>query len=372
MFFVIFVIFRGQKNNPASPPLPPVLTPSNLAEVIEVVQSTERLLPVGGRTKPRLCETASGTTLVDLRALTGITEYQPSEYTITARAGTTLTEIADTLSTKDQYLPFDPPFATAGATLGGTLAANLSGPGRFRFGGVRDFILGLSFIDGRARHIHGGGKVVKNAAGFDTPKLMVGSLGRFGLITDLTFKVFPRPVSTLTLQQPFDSHQAALSRLAELARSRFELDALDYRPADHSLLIRLAGPAAANTALVAKIGGNIVSDSSIWPTLNHFDWGPPQHALVKIPTSPGRAATIITSIEALPESRLHLTAGANLLWVSLPETTQLSARCTKLGISGQVIRGPSPTIYLGVTPTSSITTALQRVFDPQQKFSPAH
>lgn len=349
-----------------------MLTPANIAETIEVVQSTDQLLPVGGCTKPRLSAPHSGTTLVDLRSLTGITEYQPSEYTITARAGTTLTEIAATLSTKGQYLPFDPPFATAGATLGGTLAANLSGPGRFRFGGVRDFILGLSFIDGRGRHIHGGGKVVKNAAGFDTPKLMVGSLGRFGLITDLTFKVFPRPVSTLTLQLPFDSHQAALARLAELARSRFELDALDYRPADRALLIRLAGPAEANSALAAKIGGTIIPDLSIWPALNNFDWAPTDHALIKIPTSPGSATHLITSLEQLPECRLHLTAGANTLWVSLPEPAPLSALCPSLGISGQVIRGPSPTITIGITPASSLATSLQRVFDPLQKFGPAH
>ena len=88
----------------------------------------------------------------------------------------------------------------AGATLGGTVAAGVSGPGRFRFGGVRDFILGVRFVDGQGRLLRMGGKVVKNCAGFDLPKFFVGSLGRFGVLAEVTFKVFPAPASRLTLK----------------------------------------------------------------------------------------------------------------------------------------------------------------------------
>ena len=90
-------------------------------------------------------------------------------------------------------MPCEALFAEAGATLGGTVAAATSGPGRLRFGGVRDFLLGVRFVTGDGRVVFGGGKVVKNAAGFDLPKLMVGGLGRFGVLTELTFKVFPKP-----------------------------------------------------------------------------------------------------------------------------------------------------------------------------------
>jgi FAD/FMN-containing dehydrogenase len=88
----------------------------------------------------------------------------------------------------------------SGATLGGTVAAGLSGAGRFRFGGLRDFILGVRFVDGTGRVLRMGGKVVKDAAGFDLPKFFVGSLGRFGVLAQITFKVFPRPASTMTLR----------------------------------------------------------------------------------------------------------------------------------------------------------------------------
>src|SRR5207253_6842143 len=142
--------------------------------------------------------------------LRGITEYDPSEFTFTAGAGTPVREIVAALAESGQYLPFDPMLVEAGATLGGTVAAGLSGPGRFRFGGVRDFILGVRFVDGAGRLLRMGGKVVKNAAGFDLPKFFCGSLGRFGLIVEATFKVFPRPASRLTLRLRAENAEVAL------------------------------------------------------------------------------------------------------------------------------------------------------------------
>ena len=97
----------------------------------------------------------------------------------------------------------------AGATLGGTVAAGVSGPGRFRFGGVRDFILGVAFSGWAGRLLRMGGKVVKNCAGFDLPKFFVGSLGRFGVLAEVTFKVFPTPASRLTLKLPTSGAEAA-------------------------------------------------------------------------------------------------------------------------------------------------------------------
>ena len=119
-------------------------------------------------------------------------------------AGTRVSEVVATLGEQGQYLPFDPLLADSGATIGGTVASNASGPGRFRFGGIRDFLLGVRFVDGRGNCIRGGGQVVKNAAGFDYPKLLVGSQGKLGLIYELTFKVFPRPESYATLISRFD------------------------------------------------------------------------------------------------------------------------------------------------------------------------
>ena len=137
------------------------MSPATLEELVAAVRAHPRVLPVGAGTKARLATAAPGFTPLSTRALRGIVEYEPDEFTFTARAGTPLTELAAVLGERGQYLPFDPPLAAAGATLGGTVAAGLSGPGRWRFGGVRDFILGARFVDGEGRLLRVGGKVVK-------------------------------------------------------------------------------------------------------------------------------------------------------------------------------------------------------------------
>src|SRR3954470_5132951 len=175
-----------------------VLAPESLSELAEAVRSPPHLLAIGAGTKPRLSQVDAAK--LSTARLRGISEYDPSEFTFTAAAGTPVREIAAALAERGQYLPFDPMLVDAGATLGGTVAAGLSGPGRFRFGGLRAFILGVRFVDGNGRLLRMGGKVVKNAAGFDLPKFFVGSVGRFGVLGEITFKVFPRPASSLTLR----------------------------------------------------------------------------------------------------------------------------------------------------------------------------
>ena len=240
-----------------------VFAPETFEELAEAVRSTPRLLAVGAGTKPRLSEVDA--VKLSTAALRGISEYDPSEFTFTAAAGTPVREIAAALAERGQYLPFDPTLVEAGATLGGTVAAGLSGPGRFRYGGLRDFILGVRFVDGSGRLLRMGGKVVKNAAGFDLPKFFVGSLGRFGVLAEITFKVFPRPPASLTLRLAAETLDAAAKILTEAASSRFEFDALDVAPDEPGVLARLAGPAAALEAMsrevFARWPGEIISES---------------------------------------------------------------------------------------------------------------
>ena len=221
----------------------PLLQPTSFAELADAVRSSPRVLAVGAKTKPRL--SAVDAVQISTLGLRGVSEYDPSEFTITAQAGTPIREMATILAEHGQYLPFDPPWVEAGATLGGTVAAGLSGPGRLRFGGVRDFILGVRFVNGAGQLLRLGGKVVKNAAGFDLPKFFVGSLGRFGVLAELTFKVFPRPTATRTLQLESASLETAIRILTEAASSRFEFDALDLAPHHPGVLARLVAPGPA-------------------------------------------------------------------------------------------------------------------------------
>jgi glycolate oxidase FAD binding subunit len=127
------------------------LLPTSPTELAEAVRSAPRVLACGAGTKPRLSQVAGDVVKISTAKLRGIVEYEPTEFTFTALAGTPVREIAATLAESGQYLPFDPMFTEAGATLGGTVAAGTSGSGRFRYGGLRDFILGVRFVDGSGR-----------------------------------------------------------------------------------------------------------------------------------------------------------------------------------------------------------------------------
>ncbi len=209
------------------------VAPRDAAEVAEAVAAAERVHVRGAGTKPGLAPAADEhATVIDTSALRGVLEYEPNEFTFTALAGTPVARIEALLAEHGQYLPFDPPFAAAGATLGGAVASGLSGPGRLRFGGVRDFILGGRFVDGSGRLIRAGAKVVKNAAGFDLPKLLVGSLGRLGVLAELTFKVFPKPESCASLEARFPSLAEAVAGAEKLLTAPLEIAALDIEPRD--------------------------------------------------------------------------------------------------------------------------------------------
>ncbi|HEX2265498.1 MAG TPA: FAD-binding protein, partial [Solirubrobacterales bacterium] len=223
-------------------------------EVRRAVRECESVLPRGGGTKPALSRAPEGTTTVDVSELTGIVEYEPEELTFTARAGTPIGEIAGALAENGHFLPFDPPFANAGATLGGAVAAGAAGPLRYRNGGVRDFILGVRFVDGKGRVVTGGGRVVKNAAGFDLPKLMVGSAGRLGVMLELSMKVFPAPPAWATARIDVPDLDEALEVIGRLATASFDLEALDLEPPGR-LWLRLAGAEEAMSPRLERLEG---------------------------------------------------------------------------------------------------------------------
>ena len=249
------------------------------------------------------------------------------------------------------------PLLAAGATLGGTLGAGLSGSGRFRFGGQRDFILGVRFVDGTGRLLRLGGKVVKNAAGFDLPKFFVGSLGRFGVFGELTFKVFPRPAATLTLRLPVADANAATQIL----------DALDLLPAADTVAVRLAGPESALPILAAEIltrfPGEILSASAadaLWSDLRELRWTHADGPLLKLALTPAQLPELVARVRAL-SGRIHVTAGGNAALVSLP------APAASLGLPALTLRGPGP-LWLDAPAPPAIHAAVKTALDPHHRF----
>lgn len=350
---------------------------ANLEEIIDVVRGADRVLAVGNRTKPPLSHCPDATS-VSLRNLSGITEYEPSEFTFTALAGTPIAEIVNTLAERGQCLPFDPLLIESGATLGGTVAAGLSGPGRFRFGGIRDFLLGIHFISGDGQQISGGGKVVKNAAGFDLPKFFVGSLGRFGILTQLTMKVFPRPVATQTMCVQCENHRQAMERTVESASSRWELDAIDYVPSEHSLRLRLTGPPSAIDSLAGEIDrkwGQNVSKleqaDAFWHPLRELADRGAMQTVVKVPSTLDQAVQLQESLETDSTVQLHTSAAGNVNWLWIEHEQALESMDEKLlslNLAGLIVRGDTERYWIGRRDTFEFHHALQNAMDPPGKF----
>jgi glycolate oxidase FAD binding subunit len=158
---------------------------------------------------------ASAAGILDLSPYRGIVDYEPSELVITARCGTPLSDIESALAERGQFLAFEPPsFGGADPTIGGVIAAGLSGPRRVYAGAARDFVLGTTLLDARGEVMHFGGQVMKNVAGFDVSRLLCGSLGILGIITEVSLKVLPRPrcEETLRFELPAAEAVAAFNR----------------------------------------------------------------------------------------------------------------------------------------------------------------
>lgn len=195
---------------------------------------------------------------LDLSTLSGITHCEPTELVIAARAGTRLAEVEALLGTHGQMLACEPPAFGGRATIGGAVACGLSGPRRAYGGALRDFVLGVEMLDGRGRLLRFGGRVIKNVAGFDVSRLMTGSLGTLGVLTEVTLKTVPRPRAERTVR--FEMAQPrALEVMARWATRPLPLSATAWH--DGTLHLRLSGAEAAVRAARQMLGGEAIDDA---------------------------------------------------------------------------------------------------------------
>ena len=195
--------------------------------------------------------------ILDTRAYSGIVAYEPTELVVTVRCGTPLAELEAVLAEKGQSLPFEPPHFGRDATLGGCVAAGLSGPRRAQAGALRDFVLGVKILDGHADVLNFGGQVMKNVAGYDVPRLMAGSLGTLGLILEVSLKVLPFAVAERTLCFELPQEQA-LMLLNRWGGQPLPISASAW--VDNLLGVRLSGAAAAVDAATHKLGGQLLAE----------------------------------------------------------------------------------------------------------------
>ena len=203
--------------------------------------------------------------ILDTRDLAGVVDYQPKELVLTARAGTPLADIEALLAEQGQMLAFEPPHFGQPATLGGCIATGLSGPRRPYAGAARDFVLGVRIIDGTGQPLRFGGQVIKNVAGYDVSRLMVGALGTLGLITEVSLKVLPKPAAETTLQFEL-GEAAAIGKMNQWAGQPLPLSATSWHAG--LLTVRLSGAASAVKAAQARLGGETLQDAAaFWQRL---------------------------------------------------------------------------------------------------------
>ena len=381
-----------------------------IAQVRVAVANKTPLAIRAGDTKSWYGHRVDGATL-DVRAHAGIVDYDPSELVIVARAGTALQAIEALLAEHRQMLPFEPPhFAPhaasrlpresakaddtisralaasgRGATLGGCVAAGLSGPRRMSAGAVRDYVLGARVIDGRGQHLSFGGRVMKNVAGYDVSRTLAGSLGTLGVITEVALKVLPRPAQTTTLS--FDmNEQTALDALNAWGGMPMSLTASAWRPTaaatrNGRLMVRLEGGESAVLSGIRRIGGLDVDHAeaaAFWLGLREqtgslFASRSPEMPLWRI-ALPSTAPPLDAAILGFDDQLIEW--GGALRWIaSKVDGNAIRAAAKQLGGHATLWRGSEAMkAQVGVfaplsAPLMAIHRRLKAEFDPDRLFN---
>lgn len=362
------------------------MKPETEAELAEMVAGlTEPVRIAGGGTRgvdgP---ETTLGTS-----GLSGITLYEPGALTLVAKAGTSVTEIEAALEAEGQQLAFEPMdhrglLGTSGTpTIGGVVAANISGPRRIQAGACRDFLLGVRYVDGMGQVIKNGGRVMKNVTGYDLVKLMAGSWGTLGVLTEVSLKVLPKSEATATLVVHVADAGQAVQALSAALKSPFEVSGAAYDPQDGRALLRVEGFSDSVTYRTEQLKTTLsgfgeiteVSDTvQLWRDLRDVrSFHGKEGDVWRISVKPTDAPEIVARLAA---DQNLLDWGGGLIWARVPEGTDLRARLGRFDGHATLVRASEETVRaLGrFQPESSgiqaLTKGIRARFDPRGILNP--
>jgi glycolate oxidase FAD binding subunit len=307
--------------------------------------------------------------ILDTRGHAGVVSYEPTELVVTARCGTPLAELEATLAERGQMLAFEPPHFGAAATLGGCVAAGLSGPRRAAAGAVRDFVLGARLLDGAARELGFGGQVMKNVAGYDISRLFAGSLGILGVILEVSLKVLPRPPEERTLRLALGEGEA-IERLNRWAGQPLPVSASAW--CGGNLCVRLSGAPSALRAAAQRIGGEPLEDAHaerFWLGVReHTDAFFAGEAPLWRLSLPSHAPRV-----ELPGEQL-IEWGGSLRWLRTPaDAAEVRAAAAGAGGHATLFRGGDKRrgAFTPLAPALlKLHRGLKAVFDPAGIFNP--
>ena len=373
-----------------------MLTPSDERELAEAVSGAVRPLAVRGGGTRRVGHPVDGDDLT-VAGLSGITFYEPGALTLVARAGTSLALVEATLASEGQMLAFEPMdhrklLGTSGEpTIGGTVAANVSGPRRVRAGACRDFLLGVRFVDGCGRIIKNGGRVMKNVTGYDLVRLMAGSRGTLGVLSEVCLKVLPRPESTAVLLLAGLDVETAVRAMSAALNSPYEVSGAAHVPVgldgDPVTMIRLEGFEASVAyraerlkARLAEFGPAEIERRTDGPESTTAGWawirdveahGGTGEDVWRFSIPPRDAPALVRN---LADARVVLDWGGGLVWAAV-EAGRDARRSVASGHATLIRADDETRNRLGVfqpetEPLATFAEGLRRKFDPEGILNP--
>lgn len=352
------------------------------ARVRQALAAGEALRFLGGRSKDGLGCRAGAATSVDLSGLAGVVSYEPRELVLVLKPGTPLAAVEELLAAEGQHLPCEIPHWGEGATVGGAVACNLSGPRRFKAGALRDFVLGVQWVNGQGQTVRAGGKVVKNVTGYDLSKALCGSFGTLGPMTEICLKVWPRSETEKTLAV----HGAGLDPLRALAGLPYEITGLAHDGA--TAYIRVEGPAPAVDTQIEALRGKVDGEAEIlaaepsaawwqaWREAVHF--APSETARrwrFTVPATKGPA--LLEGLQPFEPLSAGCDWAGALVWALLPATADAAAlhrlaadhdgSAWRFGYEGEENTAAFTPLDVGV---HRLNQRLKEALDPQGIFDP--
>jgi glycolate oxidase FAD binding subunit len=364
---------------------------AELASILREAAETGRPLVIRGGGTRGMGAPVAGTPLVTA-GLSGITLYEPGALTLVVRAGTPLAEVEAALAAEGQRLPFEPwdGRALSGSngtpSVGGMVAVNASGPRRLQAGACRDSMIGVRFVDGTGAIVKNGGRVMKNVTGLDLVKLMAGSHGTLGVLTEVAFKVLPAPETTVTLAFDGLDVARAVEAMTAATGTPYEITAAAHVPeglGDGSVtFLRLEGfegsVAHRATALARALDrfgpARRIEGAGDWPRLRDAALiAGREGAVWRISVKPTDGVRVAG---ALPEAALILDWAGGLVWALLPEAVDLRARLKGIPGHATLLRATNAararygTFHPEPAPVAAIAQGLRRKFDPRGILNP--
>ncbi|MEM8824708.1 MAG: FAD-binding protein [Pseudomonadota bacterium] len=359
------------------------MTPESEEHLAEIVRGANGPLSVrGGGTRH---QPGPGEPLTTA-GLSGITLYEPGALTLVARAGTPLAEVEAVLDAEGQRLPFEPMdhrvlLGTTGEpTIGGAVAMNVSGPRRVQAGACRDSLIGVRFVDGSGTIVKNGGRVMKNVTGYDLVKLLAGSRGSLGVMSEVSLKVLPAAVIQASLRLDGLSVADAVRAMAAALSSPFEVSAVAHDPVQGATFFRLEGLAGSVayrtdelTDVLAPFGTASVLDAdasaALWRDVRDARAVAGQGDIWRVHL---RASQAPEAVERARAAAALLDWGGGLVWLRVPKGTDLRIRLGDLGAQATRVTGAATDALPPEAPAlSALTRGIRAKFDPRGILSPA-